>query len=105
MTSGFVVGLLVGLIVVLFAALWYALVIRRRHGGGPPLPAFLIRAETPSPALRDLVARVARSVVKDYMTEWSTVPPALKTAIRQELLRASAQAWAAHDGRTRRNHQ
>lgn len=101
MISGFVAGLLIGSVVALFAVLWYALVIRRRHGGGMPMPAWLIRAESPSPALRELVGRIARSVVKDYMNEWATVPPALKSAIRAEIRRMAAEAFAAHDGRRR----
>lgn len=64
------------------------LTLRARHGAkntGVPLPAFLIRAEQPSAALRAIVAKVARSAAKDAMQEWDSMPPSLKEAIRKEV--------------------
>ena len=101
MMPGFVVGLLVGLVVVMFAAVWWVLVIRKRHGGGLPLPAFLIRAERPSPALRAVVSKVARSSAKDAIQEWDALPPGLKTAVRREVGYMVAETFARHSRYTR----
>jgi len=98
MMPGFVVGLLVGLVVVCFAVVWYVLVIRRRHGGGVPLPAFLIRAENASPALRELVARMARSSAKDVLAEWDTLPPSIQTSILMEVRRIMADRKRSGEG-------
>lgn len=99
MMPGFVVGLLVGLVVVCFAAVWYVLVIRRRHGGGIPMPAWAMRAEHASPALRALVSKMARSAAADAMQEWSTLPAGLKHTIRTHINMAIAEALASQEGR------
>lgn len=61
------------------------LFLRQRHGGGKPLPAWLITAERASPELRAVVAKVARSAATDAIQEWDTLPPGLKVAINWEI--------------------
>ena len=99
MITVFIVGVMVGLSGLLPSMLWYALAIRKRHGGGMPLPAFLIRAEEPSAALRAIVAKVARSAAKDAAQEWDSIPHGLKEAIRREIRTMVATAFAVQDGR------
>lgn len=99
----FIVGLFQGAVTVLCAWVWHVLAMRRRYGGGRPLPAWLTTAERPSRALRELVAKVARSAAKDAAEEivqgWDTVPPGLQSAVRREIARMVAEAFAIHDGR------
>lgn len=100
--TDFVVGLLTTLAMIASAGVWHALVLRKRHGGGVPLPAFLIRAEHASPALRELVARMARASAKDVLAEWGTLPPALQTTIRMQIRMMVVEELAIHerDGET-----
>lgn len=100
MTDGFVVGGLIGLSVALLVAQVVTVVmLRRRHGGGLPLPAWLVTAPNASPELRALVAKMARSEARDVMAQWDTLPPGLRAPIRQEIGRMVAEAFAIHTGR------
>lgn len=99
MTHGFAVGVLIGLSVVLALALAYAMLVRRRHGGGMPLPAWVLTAKHASPELRALVAKMARAAARDWYAEWDTLPPGLQSHLRKEVGRMVAEAFAIHDGR------
>lgn len=124
-------GLAVAAFVVLFAEVWFVVVIRRRHGGGRPLPSWMVTVERASPELRALVAKMARASAADTMQEWTTLsiglrqviqaevysmakravdeymtewrpdrlPPKMAPALRLEIGRMVAEAFAVHDGR------
>lgn len=84
MGTGFLAGLTIGLVVVTVAVGACLLVVRRRHGG-LPLPAWVLTSKNASPALRSLVARMARSELRDVLQEWDEMPPGLRVVLRREI--------------------